>query len=193
MSLIIGLTGPTGAGKSSLTLVAEDLGFKVIDCDKIARRAVEKGSGGLGALTQAFGEDILLPDGSLNRKKLAARAFSSGENTRLLNKTLFPFITELVEKECITDKILLDAPTLIESGLNGRCDVTVGVLADADSRIERICKRDGITRDEALLRMNAGKPNEFYKENCDFIIYNNGEPQVFKEEFAEILKSIKER
>ena len=177
--IIIGLTGPTGAGKSSLKTVAENLGYKVIDCDITARKAVEKGTKGLMALVNTFGEDILFSDGSLNRKALAQKAFSTPQNTELLNKILLPFITELVLKECEGDKVLLDAPTLFESGLNEKCTATVGVLADRETRIERIKNRDNLSEDEALTRINAGKTDEFYKQNADFVIYNNGETEEF--------------
>ena len=86
MSIVIGLTGPTGSGKSTASITAEKLGFKVIDCDKLARVAVEKGSEGLVALAAAFGDDILNDDGTLNRKKLAEKAFSTKENTELLKR-----------------------------------------------------------------------------------------------------------
>ena len=190
--IILGLTGPTGAGKSSLKTVAEKLGYKVIDCDITARKAVEKGTKGLMALKIAFGEDILFSDGSLNRKALAQKAFSTPENTELLNKTLLPFITELVLKECEGEKVLLDAPTLFESGLNEKCTATVGVLADRETRIERIKNRDNLSEDEALTRINAGKTDEFYKQNADFVIYNNGETEEFQKEFEVILSKIGE-
>lgn len=190
--IIIGLTGPTGAGKSSLKTVAENLGYKVIDCDITARKAVEKGTKGLMALVNTFGEDILFSDGSLNRKALAQKAFSTPQNTELLNKILLPFITELVLKECEGDKVLLDAPTLFESGLNEKCTATVGVLADRETRIERIKNRDNLSEDEALTRINAGKTDEFYKQNADFVIYNNGETEEFQKEFEVILSKIGE-
>ncbi len=190
---MIGLTGPTGAGKSSLTAVAENLGYKVIDCDKTARQAVEKGMDGLKALTKAFGEDILLSDGNLNRKALAKKAFATKENTGLLNKTLLPFISDLIRQECNTEYILLDAPTLFESGLNSECASTIAVLADEDLRLKRIRNRDSITEEEARLRISAGKSDDFYKENADFVIYNNGDITVFTKEFEDILKEIKER
>lgn len=190
---MIGLTGPTGAGKSSLTVVAENLGYKVIDCDKTARRAVEKGTDGLKALTKVFGEDILLPDGELNRKALAKKAFATKENTKLLNKTLLPFIVDLIKRECDEEYILLDAPTLFESGINSECDATIAVLADVNLRLERIKNRDSITEEEAKLRISAGQTDDFYKENADFVICNNGDITVFTKEFEDILKEIKER
>ena len=190
---IIGLTGPTGAGKSNLTETAQNLGFKVIDCDQVARKAVEKESEGLKALVKVFGADILLENGELNRKALARKAFATLEQTETLNKTLFPFITELVEKEFDSELILLDAPTLIESGLNKKCDKVIGVWADPEIRLKRICERDGLSLEDAKIRLNAGKDESFYKENTDILIYNNGEIPEFRKEISEILTEIKER
>lgn len=175
MSLIIGLTGPTGAGKSTASKVAENLGFKIIDCDKVARIATQKDSKGLKALVKTFGKGILFDDNTLNRKKLADLAFSSKENTELLNSTLLPIIVELIKKEIKGDKVLLDAPTLFESGLDSICDYTVAVLADETLRKMRIINRDILTEAEALTRMNAGKPDEFYLSRAENIIYNNGD------------------
>lgn len=194
MKIIIGLTGPTGAGKSSLFPLAVSLGFKVIDCDKTARKATEKGTDGLLAVTKVFGKDILNPDGTLNRKVLAQKAFKTQENTELLNKTLLPYIVNLVLREADGDRVILDAPTLFESGIDSHCVKTVAVLADKDKRLKRIFERDNISKEDALLRINAGKPDDFYKKNADYIIYNNEELKEFTSRFKEILMDIlKER
>ncbi len=190
MSKIIGLTGPTGAGKSSAAKVCKDFGFKHIDCDILARRAVEKGAKGLNAVVNAFGNDILNADGTLNRKALAEKAFKDTDSTELLNKTLLPFIKELVLAEIEGEWVLLDAPTLFESGINKICFKTVAVLADREIRLSRIMARDNITSKAALLRINAGKKDEFYIENCDFIIYNNKSENTFNNEFSCLLKEI---
>lgn len=191
MSLIIGLTGPTGSGKSSASVAARKMGFKVIDCDKVARVAVEKGTKGLAAVVDAFGEDILNPDETLNRKALAQKAFASSEKTNLLNKTLLPFISELVIKQATGELVLMDAPTLFESGMDSICDFTVAVLADEEIRLSRIIKRDNIDEAAARLRISAGKTEEFYKENADYIIYNNNDENSFISEFCDIINEIK--
>jgi len=185
--MIIGLTGPTGAGKSLASKTAGEMGFKVVDCDLLARKAVLKGSGGLTALVKAFGEDILLPSGELDRKGLAKKAFATAEKTELLNKTLLPFIAELVKGECNSQKVLLDAPTLFESGLDSICSKTVAVLSDRETRLSRIMKRDGLSRAEALLRINAGKPDQYYIDKAHKVIYNNGDIDGFIKEFGEII------
>lgn len=190
MSIVIGLTGPTGSGKSSASRIAEDFGFQVIDCDKTAREATQKGTEGLKALVSVFGEEILLSDGNLNRKALAALAFKDKLSTDLLNKTILPYIADLVIKQAAGRNTLLDAPTLFESGINKICNKTVAVLADKDIRLKRIIARDNLTLKEAETRINAGNDEEFFKKNADYIIYNNGNEKAFLKHFYDILKEI---
>lgn len=192
MSFVIGLTGPTGSGKSSATTVAEQMGFKVVDCDKLARTAVEKGSDGLDAVVQVFGNDVLNGDDTLNRALLAQKAFSTPENTELLNKTLFPYITSLVQKEITGDKVLLDAPTLFESGANNLCNEVIAVISDQKTRLARIMQRDGIDEDAAMLRINAGKPDEFYIEKTHNIVYNDCELSVFNLKIQKLITKLLE-
>ena len=190
MSIVIGLTGPTGSGKSSASKIAENFGFQVIDCDKTAREATEKGTEGLKALVSVFGEDILLSDGNLNRKALANKAFKDKASTDLLNKTILPYIADLVVKQAAGQDTLLDAPTLFESGINKICDKTVAVLADKDIRLKRIIARDNLTLKEAEIRINAGKDEKFFKENADYLLYNNDDENAFLKRFSDILKEI---
>ena len=190
MSIIIGLTGPTGSGKSSACKLCQEFGLLHVDCDKLTRKAQEKGSDGLKALCLAFGDGILNPDGTLNRKTLARIAFSSKEETKKLEATIFPYIKELVLKETEKGNTLLDAPTLFESGLNDICFKTVAVLCDKQTRTERIIARDNLSKEDALLRINAGKPDDFYKQNADFVVYNNGTEADFLKSFKEILLKI---
>lgn len=192
MKKIIGLTGPTGSGKSSAALLAKNYDLKVVDCDKIARKAVKKGSKGLEDLVSAFSSGILKKDGALNRRELAKRAFSSKENTELLNKTVFPHIKKLVMAELKDESILLDAPTLFESGLNEICDVTVAVLADKEDRIRRIIERDRLSYENALIRINAGKPDEYYKQRADYVVYNNADMEKYIKEMTYIFKKYTE-
>ena len=190
MSIVIGLTGPTGSGKSSTSDIAENFGFQVIDCDKTARKATQKGTKGLKALVSVFGKEILLPDGSLNRKALAAKAFKDKQSTDLLNKTVLPYIADIVIKQAEGRDTLLDSPTLFESGINKICNKTIAVLADKDIRLKRIIARDNLTLKEAETRLNAGKDEEFYRQRANYILYNNGDENAFLKRFSDILKEI---
>ena len=99
-----------------------------------------------------------------------------------------PFIVELVNEEIKnSEKVLLDAPTLFESGMDKLCLKTVAVLADREIRLKRIMTRDGIDEESALLRINAGKPDGFYIENADYIILNNGSKDELINDFKNIL------
>ena len=180
MSYVLGLTGPTGAGKSIFAQCAASRGFNVIDCDISARQAVKKGTAGLSALVCAFGEEILKDNGELDRKKLAEIAFSSKENTELLNKTLLPHICEIVKSEISGDYVLLDAPTLFESGINAVCNATAAVTAPIDLRKSRIINRDGLSGAQADARIGAGKSDEFYYENADRVFINAGDIDSFQ-------------
>lgn len=171
--IIIGLTGPTGSGKSSAAKAALDMGVQVIDCDVTARRASARGSRGLALLKKEFGNEIINPDGSLNRKKLAGIAFSCPENTERLNRTLLPIIAELIKQEIASDRVLLDAPTLFESGVDSMCNDTVAVLSDVSVRRKRIIARDNLTIEEANARISAGKSDDFYIKRAGHILFNN--------------------
>ena len=189
MKQIIGLTGPTGSGKSSAVSTAEKFGITVIDCDKVVHEVFATDADCQAALCAAFGEDVL-ENGDINRKILAQRAFESKDATELLNNTVFPFVTYRILKDIENAKgniILLDAPTLFESGIDEICGSTVAILADAQLRKARIINRDNISEEAALSRLNAGKNDDFYLENADFVLYNNGEQSSLEAEFNNLL------
>lgn len=190
MSIIVGLTGPTGAGKSTAAGVARDMGIQVIDCDSVARIAVLPGTPGIAALRAAFGEEIICNDGTLDRKSLARTAFSTQEKTFLLNKILLPHIVNIVKSQITENNVLLDAPTLFESGLDSICTATVAVLSKDSTRLERIIDRDFIDADFARLRLNAGKDNNYYTSRADFVIYNDGDLYPFICEINTAFKKI---
>ena len=192
MQKIVGLTGPTGAGKSIIAKLFAENGFYVINADLVAREAVENEQV-LSDLIEAFGADIV-SDGVLNRKLLAERAFSSKENTEILNSITHPAISKLISAyidKCGCDFVLLDAPQLFESGEQNRCFKTVAVLADEQLRLERIVLRDKIAPEQAKLRISAQYSDSFFAENCDYVIYNNGDVNELKNKAKDIIESIK--
>lgn len=192
MSFVVGLTGPTGAGKSSITDVAKDLGFKVIDCDILARAAVEKGSDGLADIVKVFGGGVLNSNGTLNREELAALAFSSSDKTELLNQTLLPHIVKLIKQQLNEPRVLLDAPTLFESGADSLCNEVIVVLCDEITRKKRIMERDGIDESAAELRIKAGKDDNFYIERSNNIVYNDCELSVLNLKIQKLLNKLLE-
>lgn len=172
--MIIGITGPSGSGKSIVCeMLGEKYGFFVIDCDKYARKAVCPEM--IKKLCDAFSKDILNSDGTLNRKALASIAFKSTENTELLNKITHPYIIGLVTESIKKDgTTVLDAPTLFESGLCDICDYRIAVLSSESLRSDRLCDRDKLTAEQLADRQKAAKDDEFFKAKADKIIINNG-------------------
>ncbi len=177
---LIGITGPTGAGKSYVSEIFAKKGFAVIDADEIAREIMQPGSKYLQDAAKHFGNDIINPDGSLNRALLASRAFVSKEKTELLNSISHPAIIERtlqIAKEMYNnghELILFDAALLFESGSNKICRKTIAVCAPENIRLSRIIERDNLTIEQAKLRMSAQKSNDYYINQCDYVIMNNG-------------------
>lgn len=194
---ILGLTGPTGAGKGEFGRVArEKFGALHIDTDRVAREVVEPGMPCLDELTQAFGTDILHPDGSLDRKALAALVFSDKEKLQKLNQITHPAITAEVRHRIEAAKaadvplVIIDAPLLFESGENVLCDVTVGVIADEEVRLQRILSRDHLDPVGAERRMASAKQAEYFKERCDHILENNADTESFAQKICAFLEQL---
>lgn len=192
---LIGLTGTTGSGKSTVSRIFSEAGYAVVDADKIAHRALAEPRC-IQLLTEAFGEDILSSDGSINRKALGGKAFSSKENTCLLNSITHPVIRELSLREFEElskegySKILFDAPTLFESGTDKLCHRVVAVTASEAVRLRRIILRDSITEEAALLRIGAQQSSEFYTSKADLTIENNGDIEDLKGRTKEVIKEL---
>ena len=173
-----GLTGKSGSGKTTASKLLEKKGFYVVDGDILARKTTEKGSPVLKKLADCFGEDILLPDGSLDRRKTAERAFSTPENTQKLNEITHGEIDRLFSleiekaKKAEYENCLFDAAALLESPSKERCDKIIVVTAPLEIRLQRILARDSITEQEALRRINAQKDDEYYHSHADILIRN---------------------
>lgn len=193
---IIGLTGPTGSGKSAFADYLKQKGFKITDADKIARQVTSPDTVCLKTLCSAFGNEILNSDNSLNRKALAKIAFSTKENTQLLNNITHPFVYLEVLKQIDEyiksghTNILYDAPLLFESNGHIMCDYTLSVLCPVEKRIERIIKRDNLTLEQAKSRINAQHKDEFYAKRSDFIVNNNSDLQNLYKQADEFLLKI---
>ena len=175
---VYGLTGKTGAGKSTVAEKLEKMGFCVIDGDKIARSITEKGKPAISMLANEFGCDIIEDDGSLNRKLLASRAFKDRESTAKLNAITHPIIKAEFEKELRKAEsegfsfAVIDAAALLESSCKDLCEKIIVVTAPEEIRLSRILLRDGITKEQALIRINAQFPDEYYNEKADILIRN---------------------
>ena len=186
---VIGLTGQTGAGKTTVAAILAEKGCHIVDTDILARKAVEN-SEVIGMLCERFGGDIV-KGGVLDRRELARRAFASSEGTSALSAITHPEITRLAIEEIHTAEkngakaAVVDAALLYDSPLVAVCDKNICVVADQKIRLERIMNRDSISETDAKLRINAQPPTEYYTEKSDIIINNNGED--IEEQIAELM------
>ncbi len=185
--LTIGLTGKTGAGKSTVCEYLKKKGCFIIDGDKIARDILLPGKPAVNELADAFGEDIILPDGNIDRRTVAKRAFSSPENTDLLNRITHPHITkefilyiDKAEKEGFKAAVI-DAAALLESDCKNLCKRIAVVTAPEEIRLGRILQRDNITEEDALTRIRAQKDDGYYFSQADIIIRNYSPYNLYEE------------
>ncbi len=193
MKKLIGLTGKTGAGKSTVSKMLEGFGAFIIDGDKVAREVLNLSPDLELKLKAAFGSDIY-ENGVLLRKELAKRAFSSHENTELLNSIFHPVINkrlfELSNEAFKTHSVaVVDAAAIIESGFYKSCDCLITVFAPESIRLERIMRRDSLTKEEAMRRINAQKDDEFYFSKSDIVI-NNFPPHDLSSQLENVKKVI---
>ncbi|MBE6765400.1 MAG: dephospho-CoA kinase [Clostridia bacterium] len=194
-TIIIGVTGPTGAGKSTLRLAFQERGCCVIDTDSIAREIVEPGQPALDELAKEFGGDIIRSDGTLDRALLARRAFISKEKASRLNAITHPKIAENLARKVIAARkqglhAVIEAPLLFEARLDTRCDAVIAVMASRQVRINRIKFRDGLSAHAAHMRVNAQQDDEFYTSRTNYVIYNDGDTESFIKEGEKLIDKI---
>ena len=175
--LRVGLTGSIGVGKTFVASVFAELGCHVLDADQTAREVVMPGTPGLKALTEAFGEEILNADGTLDRKKLGAVIFNDQSQRERLNQILHPFIIarqdEILNAWAAEDPDgigIVDAALMIESGGYRRFDKLIVVHCRPEVQLERLMLRDKLSREEALRRINSQMPQEEKQKYADYLI-----------------------
>lgn len=194
---IVGLTGSTGAGKSEVArIMAERPSWTVIDADVLSRRVVEPGQPALRALAERFSTAILNVDGTLNRKRLAEKAFSSAEETAALNAIVHPAVRHEINRELELAQqrgktvAVIDAPLLLQAGLDAICDYTVAVLSTPSLRKMRIMARDGLTAEEAERRMSAQPSDDYYEARVTAVLHNRDDCESLHEAARSLCEKI---
>lgn len=194
---IIGITGPTGAGKSLLGEQLAAKGIPVIDADAVYHALLIPPSPCLDALRRAFGNDIFSPNGELNRQALSEIVFHDEEKLALLNQTVLDIVLDKIRKQIRRmakagkTVVAVDAPTLIESGFDRECSVVISVLSPSEIRIKRIMRRDHLDADRARARVQAQRKDAFYRAHSDHVLVNGGNREEFKKDVDGLLRALK--
>ena len=195
--LIIGITGPSGAGKGAVSeYLNTKYNFPVIDADRVYHDIISTPSDCVRELTEQFGTSVLNEDGGIDRKALSRLVFGEENRSKLLllnkitHKYVIAEIGGLIEKYASegADATVIDAPLLIEAKVNEICDYVIAVLADKDVRAERIAMRDGIDKESALLRINSQKPDGFYKDSSHCVLQNDFDLKALKDSVDQFLQ-----
>ena len=191
---IIGLTGGIASGKSSVARIMESLGGVIVDADLLAREAVLPGKPAYRSIVAEFGKGILNPDGTIDRQTLGRIVFSDPSARRKLERITHPAIARLAEqrlsglRESGVQVVVYMAPLLIEAGVTDRVDEIWVVYVDRETQVERLIRRDGIGREEALQRLAAQMPMDEKIKLGNVVIDNNGAPHETEQQVREIWK-----
>ncbi|MGW7083026.1 dephospho-CoA kinase [Streptomyces sp. NPDC054871] len=176
--LKVGLTGGIGAGKSEVSRLLVASGAVLIDADKIAREVVEPGTPGLAKVVEAFGQEILAPDGTLDRPKLGSVVFADPRKLAVLNSIVHPLVgarsAELEEAASEDAVVIHDVPLLAENGLAPLYDLVVVVDARPETQLDRLVRLRGMSEEDARARMAAQATREKRLEIADIVIDNDG-------------------
>ncbi|HBG47054.1 MAG TPA: dephospho-CoA kinase [Deltaproteobacteria bacterium] len=193
--MIVGLTGGIATGKSLVSGEMERLGARVIDADVIAREIVEPGKPAYDEIVEEFGEGILGPSRSLDRKALGDIVFRDREALGKLNRITHPRIRQRIREEIAKARedeiVVVDIALLIETGFIDEVDKVIVVAAVEERQIERMLKRNGLTRQQALQRLSCQLPVKEKLEYADYVIENNGTIEDAMERTREVWRELK--
>ncbi|MEV5112544.1 dephospho-CoA kinase [Peribacillus frigoritolerans] len=193
MGQIIGITGGIASGKSTVSLYLQELGFTIVDADLASRAVVEPGEEAYHQVVKAFGEDILLTDGNIDRVKLGSIIFNDQEKRLLLNGIVHPAVRNWMRMKTEAalssgeETVFMDIPLLFESKLTFMVDKTLLIYVDEQVQLKRLMNRNGLSETEALARINSQMPLADKKALADAIIDNNGDINETKRQVKAIL------
>lgn len=188
--MIIGITGGSGCGKTTLLRLVADMGGMVMDCDAIYHRLLSTDTDLLRAIENRFPGTVRQK--KLDRKALGELVFADKAALEDLNRITHGAVKREVER-LLEEKpklAAIDAIGLMESGLNGLCDVTVAVTAPEEDRVRRLMARDGITEEYARKRISAQHTESWFREHCDYVLQNNGMLAEFEAKCIAFLRNL---
>lgn len=193
MTLVIGLTGGIASGKSTVSQMIKEHGIRVVDADVIAKEAVAKGTPALQQIVQTFGEDVLLPNGELNRQQLGAIIFSDEEKRKQLNAIVHPEVRKEMLKqrdEGVSQQetfVVLDIPLLFESQLESLVDRIIVVYTTPELQLSRLMNRNDLSEEEALNRIHSQQSLEEKCKKADRVIENTQDLAFIRKQLQNIL------
>lgn len=193
MKKVIGIYGLSGAGKTTFCEFLKELGCVIIDADEIGRNILEKGSEGLKKVVSLFEEDILLPDGSLNRKKLGGIVFADAGKLELLNSVTKPALEKEIAKKIKYAKgVTVIDGALVNSlkAVKDACDEMILITADRELLIDRLMKRDGLDREAAEQRIE--RQEESFSKDCTGRVTNDGDKNSLKKKAERMIEYVTE-
>lgn len=192
---LIGLCGKSGSGKSVFAANSREAGIEVIDCDAVYAEMVSHPSPCLADIARAFGEKAVR-GGALDRAYMAPLVFADAKKLARLNRITHKHIKaklrEMLAGYGENATVLLDAPTLFESGIDAWCDLVIGVVAPYEECVKRITERDGISAERAKKRLDSQISEDFIRENCDVILYNDSGLETFAAQSKALAEEIAE-
>ncbi|NLW55590.1 MAG: dephospho-CoA kinase [Firmicutes bacterium] len=193
-SLVIGLTGGVGTGKSTVASILKELGLKIIDADRIAHQLLRPGTEVYRQVLTEFGPDILKPDGEIDRRRLGKIVFNDPEKRRLLEGITHPAIKAQIRAEVESYRakgqdVVLEIPLLFEAKMEGEVDEVWVVAVSSPRQLQRIMERDALTPAEAQSRIKAQMPLSEKCARADVVINNEGTIADLRRQVKTLLKS----
>ncbi|MGN4981554.1 dephospho-CoA kinase [Aeromonas dhakensis] len=181
---VVAITGGIGSGKTTVANQFAELGIEVVDADIIAREVVEPGTPALAAIAAHFGADVIAPDGRLDRRQLRERVFTDPQAKGWLNALLHPLIRSEMQRQCAAARspyCLLVVPLLVENRLTALANRVLVIDVDEVTQIERTCRRDGVSREQAVAILAAQASRTERLAAADDVLDNqNGTPEAIK-------------